>query len=164
MARPLFGLLIVIAAFAQAAVLPVVLPIEIVPNLVLVLIFLWSLRRGVGEALVWAFGAGILLDLLALDPLGLNGLALLPAVLLGPLARRRFFQSGLIVPILAAGLATMVGGLELLGLRGLVVGPAVPASAAVRVIFPQAILNALLVPPLYLVAGWLDRRLLEAQP
>jgi rod shape-determining protein MreD len=164
MARPLFGLLIVIAAFAQAAVLPVVLPIEIVPNVVLVLIFLWSLRRGVGEAVVWAFGAGILLDLLALDPLGLNGLALLPAVLLGPLARRRFFQSGLIVPILAAGLATMIGGLALLGLRGLVVGPAVPVAAAVRVIFPQAILNALLVPPLYLVTGWLDRRLLEAQP
>jgi rod shape-determining protein MreD len=164
MARPLFGLLLVVAAFAQAAVLPVALPIEVAPSLVLVLLFLWSLRRGVGEAVVWAFGVGLLLDLLALDPLGLNGLALLPAVLLGPPARRRFFQSGLIVPILLAGLATVGGGLALVGLRGLVAGGAVPPDAALRVIVPQALLDALLVPPLYLVSGWLDRRLLEAQP
>jgi rod shape-determining protein MreD len=164
MARPLFGLLLTIVAFLQAAVLPVVLPIEVAPNPVLILIFLWSLRRSVGEAVAWAFGVGILLDLLALDPLGLNGLALLPAVLLGPLARRRFFQSGLIVPIVLVGVATVVGGLLLVGLRGLAVGPALPVAAALRVVVPQALLNALLVPPLYLIVGWLDRRLLEAQP
>jgi rod shape-determining protein MreD len=163
MARPLFGMLLLIAAFVQAAVLPYVLPIEVAPNLVLILIFLWSLRRGVGEAVIWAFGIGILIDLLALDPLGLNGLALLPAVLLAPLSRRRFFQSGLVVPILVVGVATFVGGLALLGLRGLIVGPAVPAAVAVRVIVPQALLNALLVPPLYVLVGWLDRRLLETQ-
>ena len=164
MARPLFGLLLLIAAFIQAAVLPFVLPIEVAPSLVLVLIFLWSLRRGVGDAVVWAFGVGILLDLLALDPLGLNGLALLPAVLLGPLARRRFFQSGLVVPILVVGVVTVVAGLALIGLRGAVGGSAVPVAAALRVIVPQALLNALLLPPLYLIVSWLDRRLLEAQP
>jgi rod shape-determining protein MreD len=162
MARALFGLLLVAAAFAQAAVLPVLLPIETTPNLVLVLIFLWSLRRGVGEATVWAFGAGILLDLLALDPLGLNGLALLPTVLLAPLGRRRFFQSGLVVPIVVVGIATVVSGLLLLVLRSAIVGPVVPLSAAVRVVFPQAALNALLAPPFYLVTGWLSRRLQEA--
>ena len=161
MARPLFGLLLLIAAFSQAAVLPLVLPIEVAPSLVLVLIFLWSLRRGAGEAVVWAFGVGILLDLLALDPLGLNGLAMLPAVLLGPVARRRFFQSGLVVPILVVGVATLTSGLALIALRGAVVGPVVPIAAAFRVIIPQALLNALLIPPLYLIVSWLDRRLLE---
>ena len=162
MARPLFAMLLTIAAFVQAAVLPVVLPIEVAPNLVLILIFLWSMRRGVGEAVVWVFGVGILLDVLALDPLGLNGLAMLPAVLLGPPARRRFFQSGLVVPILVIGVATVVCGLLLLGLRGAIVGPAVPVASALRVIVPQALLNALLLPPLYAIVGWLDRRLLEA--
>jgi rod shape-determining protein MreD len=103
-----------------------------------------------------------LLDLLALDPLGLNGLALLPTVLLAPLGRRRFFQSGLIVPIVTVGIATVVSGLLLLVLRGAIVGPPVPLSAAVRVVFPQAALNALLAPPVYLVTGWLSRRLQEA--
>jgi rod shape-determining protein MreD len=162
MARAYFGLLLVAAAFAQAAVLPVLLPIETTPNLVLVLIFLWSLRRGVGEAIVWAFGAGILLDLLSLDPLGLNGLALLPTVLLAPLARRRFFQSGLVVPIVVAGIATLISGLLLLALRGAIVGPPLPAPAAIRVVLPQAALNALLVPPFYFATGWLSRRLQEA--
>jgi rod shape-determining protein MreD len=162
MARALFGLLLIAGAFAQAAALPVLLPIESTPNLVLLLIFLWSLRRGIGEAIFWTFGAGILLDLLALDPLGLNGLALLPTVLLAPLGRRRFFQSGLVVPILVAGVATVVSGLLLLFLRSAIVGPVVPMSAAARVVVPQAALNALLVPLFYLVTGWLSRRVPEA--
>ena len=64
-----------------------------------------GLERGAGSArraCSGRFGIGILLDTLALDPLGANALALLPVVLLGGCPVERFFHSGLIVPIVAA--------------------------------------------------------------
>lgn len=158
MARTTFGALLVFAAFAQAAMLPELLPIEIVPGPVLVLIFLWSARLSMREAAFWAFGAGILLDLLALDPLGANGLALLGAVLLGTASRRRFFQSALVVPIVLAMAASLLYGLMVLGLRSAVDGVALQPAGALRVLVPQALLNGLLVPVLYPIAGWLASR------
>jgi len=158
MARTTFGALLVFAAFAQAAILPEVLPIEIVPGPVLVMIFLWSAKRGLQEAAFWAFGAGILLDLLALDPLGANGLALLGAVILGTASRRRFFQSALVVPIVLAMAASLLYGLMLLGLRNAIDGVALQPTGAIRVLVPQALLNGILVPVLYPIAGWLGSR------
>lgn len=158
MGRILFGTLLVVAAFTQAAVLPEVLPIEISPTPVLVLVFVWSARRGIQEAAFWAFGIGMLLDLLALDPLGANGLALLGAVLLGSASRRRYFQSGLVIPIVLAMAATVLHGIVLLGLRGAIDDTAVPLGSALRVVVPQALLNGLLVPLFYPISGWLGRR------
>lgn len=158
MSRTIFGVLLVVAVFAQAAVLPDVLPIEIVPGPVLVLIFLWSARRGVQEAAFWAFGIGLLLDLLALDPLGANGLAMLGAVVLGGASRRRFFQSALVVPVVLAMAASLLYGLVLLGLRGALDGTDVSPASAMRVLAPQALLNGILVPVLYPIAGWLGSR------
>jgi hypothetical protein len=59
-------------------------------------------------------------------------------------------------------LATIAHALTLTLLRGLADGGAMPpAEAVLRLAFVQALLNALLVPPLYLVAGWVDRSLPE---
>ena len=158
MSRTVFGALLVVFAFAQAAVLPEVLPIEIVPGPVLVLIFLWSSKRGVQEAAFWAFGIGLLLDLLGLDPLGANGLAMLGAVVLGGASRRQFFQSALVVPIVLAMAASLLYGLVLLGLRTTLSGVDLSPSSSLRVLVPQALLNGILVPLLYPIAGWLGRR------
>jgi hypothetical protein len=37
-----------------------------------------------------------------------------------------------------------------------------PLAAALRLIVLQALLNSLLVPPLYLLAGWMDRKVVTA--
>ena len=58
----------------------------IFPDVTLVIILVWSAVRGVRDGLIWAFLVGILLDTLALDPLGGNALALLPVVLLAALS------------------------------------------------------------------------------
>ena len=161
-ARPLFALLLVTAALAQATILPALGPIAVLPNLVLVLLLLWSALRGIAEGLVWIFGIGALLDLLALDPIGTNALALLPVALLAGPARRRFFHSGMILPLLLAMLATVAHAVLLTFLRGMAdASVAIPAAAIARLTFLQALLNALLVPPLYLVAGWTNRWALE---
>ncbi len=162
MARPLFALLLLVAALIQATILPALGPIAVLPNLVLVLLLVWSALRGIGEGLVWVFGAGLLLDLLTMDPIGTNGLALLPVALFAGLARRRFFHSGMVFPLLLAMLATGAHALILTLLRGIGDGGAMlPAVAVARLAFLQALLNALLVPPLYLVAGWMDRWAVE---
>lgn len=156
MARAFFAALLFAAAMAQATVLPTLGPIVIVPNVALVLLLVWCAVRGTAEGLAWAFAAGFLFDLLALDPIGTNALALLPVAVLGIPARRRFFQSGVVVPLVLAMVATVAHAAVLTGLRGLADGGAMPPVSIARLVVLQALLNALLVPPLYLVAGWMN--------
>ena len=158
MARILYGGLLLVVALAQATVVPAYNPISVQPNVVLVLILVWSALRGLPEGLSWAFAVGILLDVLAVDPLGTNALALLWVVLLAGLSRRRFFQSSLIFPMALAVVATVLHGVGLLLLRG-GVADAIPLSALLRFILLQAVLNSIVVPPLYLVAAAMNRRI-----
>jgi len=161
MARTLFALILVFAALVQATVLPSMNLIVVLPDVTLVLILVWSALRGVPEGLIWAFGLGLLLDVIALDPFGANGLALLGVVVLGGLARRRFFHSNLIVPIVVAVAATFVHAVVLLLIRS-GGGAGLPLEAVMRVVFLQALLNSIFVPPLYLIAGMMDRRLVPS--
>ncbi|MDQ3412902.1 MAG: rod shape-determining protein MreD, partial [Chloroflexota bacterium] len=113
MARPVFAVFVFVAAFVQATWLPALLPAGAVPNLVLVLLLVWVALRGIAEGLLWILGAGFLLDALAMDAIGTNGLALVPVVLAAGLARRRFFHSGMIVPLVLAVAATIGHGVIL---------------------------------------------------
>lgn len=161
MARVFFALLIFMAAMVQTVLLPQWNLIEVLPDLTLVLLLVWSALRGVREGLFWAFGLGLLIDILALDPMGTNALSLLPVALLGGLPRRRFFHSNLVFPVLLAVGATLIHGVVLLLLRSSD-GSGLPMSSAFRVIFLQSLLNAMVVPPLYVVAGWMERRMVTS--
>lgn len=154
----MFAVLVFVAALVQATWLPAVFPAGAVPNLVLVLLLVWVALRGIGEGLLWILGAGLLLDALAMDALGTNGLALLPVVVAAGLARRRFFHSGMIVPLVLAVAATIGHGVILAVLRGLETGGGIPSLVAVvRLTLLQSLLNAMLVPPLYLLANRVNR-------
>ncbi len=155
MARILYGGSLLVVALAQATVVPAYNPITLQPNLALVMILVWSALRGMPEGLTWAFALGILFDVLAVDPLGTNALALLPVVLLAGASRRRFFQSSLIFPMALAVVATVVHGVGLQLLRG----GGIPPSTLLRFILLQAVLNAIVVPPLYLAAAAMNRRI-----
>jgi rod shape-determining protein MreD len=161
MARTLFALILVFAALVQATVLPSMNLLAVLPDVTLVLLLVWSALRGIPEGLFWAFGLGLLLDVIALDPFGANGLALLGVAVLGGLARRRFFHSNLIVPIVVAAAATFVHAVVLLLIRS-GEGGGLPLAAVMRVVFLQALLNSIFVPPLYLIAGMMDRRLVPS--
>jgi rod shape-determining protein MreD len=164
MARIVFALLVVNVAFAQATLLPAAGLSEVLPNPVLVLLLLWAALRGVVEGMAWVFGVGLLLDALALNALGTAGLALLPVALLAGPARRRFFHSGMVLPLALVVVATLAHALLLSLLRS--VGHpevALAPGAVLRVGFLQALLNALLVPPLYLVASRMDRWVTELE-
>jgi rod shape-determining protein MreD len=144
------------AILVQATIMPVI-GVSIFPDVALVMLLVWSALRGVQEGLVWAFGIGLLLDALALDPLGGNALALLPVVLLGGFASRRFFQSSLLVPVLATIAGTLLHAIILLLVRS-ASGGALPFDSVLRLIALQALLNVILVPAIYLVASMAHRQ------
>jgi rod shape-determining protein MreD len=157
MTRPVFALLLVVAALLQTALLPRWQLLAVTPGLVVVLLLAWSAHRGLVEALPWVFAAGLLLDILGLDRLGANALALLPVALLGGLSRGRFFHSALVFPMVLAMIATFAYVGALLGLRGLLGEGGDAAQMLGRVTVLQALLNALLVPPIFGLLGWLQR-------
>lgn len=157
MTRPVFGLLLIIAAVLQTALLPRWQLLAVTPGLVVVLILAWSAYRGLPEALLWVFAAGLLLDILGLDRLGANALALLPVAMLGGLSRGRFFHSTLIFPMVLAVIATFAYVGVLLGLRGILGEGGDPGQVFGRVTLLQSLLNAMLVPPIFGLLGWLQR-------
>jgi rod shape-determining protein MreD len=156
MASVVLALSLILFAFMQATVFPNSELIGIFPDVTLVIILVWSAVRGVRDGMIWAFLVGILLDTLALDPLGGNALALLPVVLLGALSGRAFFQSNLIVPILACVLATFLHALVLLLVRS-AGGTSVSFAPLLRIIMLQTILNVMIVPPIYLIGSLAQR-------
>ncbi|MCA9880285.1 MAG: rod shape-determining protein MreD [Thermomicrobiales bacterium] len=157
MTRPIFAVLLIVATILQAILLPGWQVIAVTPGIVLVLLLGWSAHRGLGEALLWVFVVGVFLDVIGLDRLGSNALAFLPVVLLGNLSRGRFFNSALVFPMLLAIVATFLYVGTLLLMRGLLGEGGDPVQALGRITLLQALLNALLVPPVYGLLGWLQR-------
>ncbi len=156
MSSLLVGLSLVLSAIFQATFIPESTLLPISPDVTLVILLVWSAVRGVEEGLVWAFATGMLLDALSLDPLGGNALALMPVVIVGGLAGKRFFHSGLIVPLVAAFVATGLHAIVLLLVRS-ASGDTLGFAELVRVVGIQSILNVVLVPPIYLVVSLLNR-------
>jgi len=152
MARILFGLLVVVSALVQATILPRVNPFPVSPDVVLVLLFLWAIRHGVRESLLWIFFSGLFLDVLTLDSFGTNGLALVAIVLLAGPARHRLFQSRIVTPIVLVVIVTIIHGVVLTLLRGMPIG----IPVAVDTMW-QAVGNAVLVPLVYLVTRAVER-------
>lgn len=148
MARIVFGVFLIAAVFFQATILPQINPLAVSPNLPLILLFTWSAVRGTQESLIWVFLTGILLDTLSMDLFGTNALALLIVVALAGPTRSRMFTSNLMVPIALVIVATLVHGLVLCSLRGIV--PNV-------FIVLQALLHALLIPLAYVIVRYLGR-------
>lgn len=157
MSRSVFAALLIAAALLQTALLPRWQILAVTPGLVVVLILGWSAYRGVPETLAWVLAAGLLLDILGLDTLGANAMALLPVALLGGLARGRFFHSALVFPMVLAMAATFAYVAVLLGLRGLLGEGSGAAQALGAMTLLQALMNAVLVPPVFGFLGWLQR-------
>lgn len=156
MTRLFFALILIITALAQTTIFPAINVLGVGPNLVLVLVLVWSSVRGVPEGLVWVFPLGLLMDVLTLDPLGSTGLALVPVALIGGLAQRRLFHSGLIIPMVAVLGASVVYQL-LQTLIAVLGGTHYPLGAMMRLTVLVTLLNVLVVPPLYLFVHLMDR-------
>jgi len=151
MSRIIFGLLLCVAIFSQATLVPMLLPWGVIPNTVLVLLFLWCGWCGPREALFWIFVSGILIDVLTLDTLGTNVLALIPLLLLATLAKDYVYHTLAVVPALLMAVATVANGLILCVAHGNPPGLYLPIQAAMH-----GILVLVLFP--FLARAWRDVR------
>jgi len=148
MKRLLFGLLLATMVFAQSTIVPQLNPLEVSPNFVVVLLFLWSGLHGTREGLIWAFFIGLLLDVVTVSPLGTNGLALGAVALLAGPAQNRMFRSSVFFSVVLVIFASIAYSLVLYLLRDLRPG---------MFLVVQALMHAILVPPAYLLIRFLDR-------
>lgn len=151
---------LIVLAMLQATLLPVLGPLGIMPNLVLVAILLWSATRDPREGLLWAFGIGMFLGLLTLTPLGIDALGLTPVVVVGWFSYSRFFRSGPVFPLLMTFVASLASDL-VLAFAAPLYGGTISLAGPLRVGLVGALLNTIAVPPLYgivyLLDTWIDR-------
>lgn len=93
-ARVVIAALILLFALSQGPVVQALFPLDVTPNIVVVLVVLWAGYHGVREGVIWAFAAGLLLDLLLLAPLGSHALALILVVIaIEPVRRHAFGEN-----------------------------------------------------------------------
>lgn len=78
------------------------------PDLVLLLIVVGALVYGARPAVLWAFIAGIGLDIFSGGPLGASSLALMASALIAGLGHRPFSRFNILVPLTAAALGTLI--------------------------------------------------------
>ena len=127
------------------------------PELVLILLVVGTLIYGSRAGVVWAFFAGIFLDVFSGGPMGSSSLALMTATLLAGLGHHTFSRFNLLVPLTAMALSTFIYALTYIGiLRGVdLVGRIfvldsfrwnVPISSMLQqVVVPAALYNTILV-------------------
>lgn len=89
MSRPLLFVLLLVLALLQFTVLPRFAPFGAAPNILLLVLFFRFTRCSVQEALIWTFFFGIILDVLAMDRLGVHALAMIATVIAAQPLRQR---------------------------------------------------------------------------
>lgn len=142
MARLLFGLLLFATVFAQAIIIPRFNPFPVSPDLILILLFLWASLHSVRESLLWVFVIGIVLDVMAIDAFGANGLALVPLVALSHPLRIRPWQFNMTSVMLLVFIGSVIHGFLLSVLRGVT-----PGIADIGL---QALMHVILIPLMFL--------------
>ena len=147
--------LMAVLAVLQTAVLPRFPIAGLEPQLVFLVALAWGLLRGLEEGLVWAFIAGLWIDLFSMTPLGLSSLALVAMAFLASLSEGRVWRSHIILP-LAVALIASVGYHAISAAVLFLSGNAVDwLTVARQVLLPSALLNAALILPIYAFVRWL---------
>lgn len=141
MIRLMFGLFLFALVVAQATFIPRMNPFSITPDLALVVLFFWMTRRSLRESLTWVFVVGMVMDVLAMDPLGIHALAMVPMVALAHPLRVRPWQMHLFSVLAFVLLGSLLSGTVLSLFRG---------NGITTAVAIQAIMQTLFVPFLYL--------------
>lgn len=142
-AIPLMALLSLI----QTAILPRVPVFGVVPQLLFLVALAWGLLRGLEQGLIWAFIAGIFVDLFSLTPMGLSSLAYMiaigPVILLQNVLPPRRLLVAALLAMLASAIYLMV---YFVTLRFFNLGMSLDTLLEM---LPVALLHGILILPVY---------------
>ncbi len=149
--------LLAIVALVQTTILPMLIPGPVRPDLMLMLVVGWGVVHGSGQATLWGFGGGLMLDLVSGTPFGLHALSLGAIGFLADALQTNFFRSNVFIPIATIFIATLMVYIgQAAALQAL--GATVPWPVYIfNIVLPTAILNTVLMPLMYWILRRLDR-------
>jgi rod shape-determining protein MreD len=128
------------------------------PDVMLLVVLVWSVVRGMNEGLVWGLIGGLIIDLISGGPLGATTLALLVVAFMAGEPWGLGVGAPVIRLLILTFICVIVYHLVLLAVLGWT-GYAVDWGwALLRVAAPSALLNAVLAPFVQRPLGWLERR------
>jgi len=142
-------------AIIQTAVLPRFAIAGVEPQLVFVVALAWGLLRGLEEGLVWAFIAGIWVDLLSVTPVGLSALAFMGGVAVPVLLQQVMPPRRLLVAVIMAVLGTSIY-LAFYALSLRIFGHPVSLRTLLELL-PLIAFHAVLIVPVYLLLASIVR-------
>lgn len=151
-AIPIMGLLAII----QTVILPRFPIAGVAPQLLFLVALAWGLLRGLQEGLIWAFIAGIWIDLFSIAPIGVSSLAFMVAVGVAVLVQRVLPPGRLFSVILLTALATLVYLATYLTVLS-TLGHGISFSGLLELL-PLLLLHILLIVPIYLLLQAVLRR------
>ncbi|MGH2354786.1 MAG: rod shape-determining protein MreD [Chloroflexota bacterium] len=150
--------LLFVAALAQASLFPSLGFLWVRPDLVLQIVVIWSLLRGLREALPWGFAGGLLLDVFSGAPFGTAALALVLVAFCCSIGQVSAFRSNPLLPIVAVFWASVLYSLIFLFLLRTHEVPVEWLSTLRLLVVPNAILNTVVAPLTYWLVSRIERR------
>lgn len=145
------------AALIQTTLLSRINVLGAQPNLMLLVVLLWSLVRGVDEGLMWAFLGGLIVDILSGGPLAGTAVALLAAAYLAGQSLGEQLGSRVVRSAILTVLGTATYHLALLLVLDWTGHTVDWAFSLTRVAVPSVVLNAVLAPFVLHPLNWLER-------
>lgn len=145
----------VVLSILQSAFLTRFPMFGMVPQLPLLVALAWGLLHGINEGVMWAFWAGIALDLFSAGPMGASALAFIGGVAVATWVEQALPPNRIFLPPLLAAVATFISlFLYMLLLR--VLGRAIPVQSFLDSL-PLLMLHGGLILPIIWMTGGLER-------
>ncbi len=144
-----------VMAIVQTAVLPRFPIFGLIPQLPLLISLAWGLQRGLNEGVLWAFWAGICLDLFTSGPMGITSLAYMAAILSVTWISRVLPPNRILLPVVLSILATLISLFIYFLFLG-VLTYSLNTQVIVRLL-PVALLHAGLILPTYWLMNAIER-------
>lgn len=155
--------ILVVAAALQASLMPQVRINDGQPDLVVLLVLIWSVNASLEEGLVWAFVGGLVEDILSITPLGSSVIVLVVIVFIIEEFRQRLYQINILLLIGLLMGATLLKHVVLLIIMGLM-GLGFNLLETIRfILLPTLFYNLILFLPVFLVLRFIQRRLTQNQ-
>lgn len=127
----------------------------VVPQLPLLVALSWGFLHGVNEGVMWAFWAGIALDLFSAGPMGASAMAFIGGVTLATWVEQALPQSRIFIPPLLTALATFISMFLYLLLLRLLGRPILVQSLLDSL--PLLLVHAGLILPIYWMTAGFER-------
>lgn len=145
---------LILLGIAQSTLVPFLRIAGLHPDLILILVAIWSLLRGYREGTIWALVCGLVMDMLSGMPFGAHTLALLAVSLLMHAVRRRVYRLSFGTVLLLVALATLIYYGAVMFAAWAAAGESFPGGLVSRVILPAALLNAAVAAVVFWPLRW----------